>query len=209
MTTFILQEQHDWFEDEIKFLRHCIKPGMRIIDIGANYGLYTLTCAKIVGASGRVWAFEPTQATATCLKMSISENQFSNIELIQSGLSNRLGKARLYTSPNSELNSLSRGPASTDQFEEISLLTLDYCTSKFGWERIDFIKLDAEGEEINILESGKESLASLSPLIMFELKHARNINHPLINRFKDMGYDSYRLIPGLNVLIPFDQNEAH
>ena len=48
MTTFILREQHDWFEDEIKFLRYYIKPGMKIIDIGSSYGLYTLrACPKI------------------------------------------------------------------------------------------------------------------------------------------------------------------
>ena len=52
MTPFVLQEQNDWFEDEMKFMRHFIKPGMKIIDIGANYGLYTLTIAKLAGESG-------------------------------------------------------------------------------------------------------------------------------------------------------------
>jgi protein O-GlcNAc transferase len=52
MTPYVLHEQGDWFEDEIKFLRTFIKPGMGIIDIGANYGLYTLTIAKIVGDNG-------------------------------------------------------------------------------------------------------------------------------------------------------------
>ena len=49
ITTYVLREQEDWFEDEIKFLRHLIKPGQRVIDIGANYGVYTLAMAKLVG----------------------------------------------------------------------------------------------------------------------------------------------------------------
>lgn len=209
MTNFVLQEQNDWFEDEIGFMRYFIKPGMRVVDIGANYGLYTLTIANIIGDSGKIWAFEPTKATAECLKKSIVANNFKNTKLIQFGLSDRIGKAKFYTSQNSELNSLSKDANSNlhTRTEKISLLTLDHCMHKYAWNDIDFIKIDAEGEEANILKKGKKTLSSLSPLIMFELKHGENINLSLINRFKNMGYDSYRLIPGLNTLIPFDHNE--
>ncbi|MFC1772586.1 FkbM family methyltransferase [Pseudomonadota bacterium] len=207
MTTFVLLEQNDWFEDEMVFVRHFIKPGMKVVDIGANYGLYTLSIANIIGDSGKIWAFEPTESTSAFLKESISRNKFKNIRLIQSGLSNRLGKAELFTSPNSELNSLSMDASPSNQHETISLLTLDYCMQKYGWECIDFIKLDAEGEESNILEKGEKTLSFLSPLIMFELKHGESVNLPLISRFINMGYDSYRLIPGLNMLVPFNHNE--
>jgi len=208
MTTFVLHEQSDWFEDEITFIRHFAGPGMRAIDIGANYGLYTLSLAKIIGDTGRVWAFEPTAFTSACLKKSLLDNRFSNVKLIRSGLSNRLGKAKLFTSPNSELNSLSREATSDGHYELISLLTLDHCKQKYGWEHIDFIKLDAEGEECNILKKGKKMLSSLSPLIMFELKHGENINLPLVTRFINMDYNNYRLVPGLNTLIPFDHKKT-
>jgi FkbM family methyltransferase len=206
MTSFVLQEQNDWFEDEIRFVRHFVKPGMKVIDIGANYGLYTLSIAKIVGESGKIWAFEPTEATSACLMASILENKLSNVKLIQSGLSDRLGSARLFTSENSELNSLSRSAASGDQYESIALSTLDHCQQQYGWKHIDFIKLDAEGEESNILKKSKRALSCLSPLIMYELKHGSDINLPLINKFGNMGYSSYRLIPGLNILVKFDPN---
>lgn len=209
MTTYILQEQNDWFEDEIKFIRYFIKPGMKVIDIGANYGLYTLTIAKIIGESGRIWAFEPTETTAVCLRESISNNKFNNVKLIQAGLSNKIGSAKLFTSPNSELNSLSKGALPGSQHETISLLTLDHCKYKYNWDNIDFIKLDAEGEESNILQKGRKALTALSPLIMFEIKHGKEVNLPLINRFKAMGFDSYRLIPSLNTLIPFDHTKKY
>ncbi len=207
--TYILTEQQDWFEDEVKFIRHLIKPGMKVIDIGANYGQYTLPIAKSVGVSGKVWAFEPTSTTAKCLKESISDNDFSNVELIQAGLSNGLGTAKLSTNVNSELNSIMIKSSDSHQFEEISLTTLDYCGEKYNWNEIDFIKLDAEGEELNIIEKGKELLSSTSPLIMFEIKQDEDIKLPLqlFEKFNNLGFKNYRLIPGLNILVPFDQNE--
>ena len=94
MTPFVLQEQGDWFEDEMAFIRAFIRPGMQVIDIGANYGLYALTIAKRIGETGKLWAFEPTAFTADCLAASIADNQLGNIELIRAGLSDRLGRSR-------------------------------------------------------------------------------------------------------------------
>ncbi len=104
---------------------------------------------------------------------------------------------------------MSKDSSPGNQHETISLLTLEYCKHKYKWENVDFIKLDAEGEESNILIKGRKALSALSPLIMFELMHGKEVNISLINRFKAMGYDSYRLIPRLNTLIPFDHNEKH
>lgn len=207
MTPFVLKEQNDWFEDEIKFLRHYITDGMKILDIGANYGVYALTMAKLIGPSGRLWAFEPTASTASYLAEGIKANKFKNIKLLQVGLSNKTGKAKLFTSDNAELNSLTKAAVPDAHSETISLVTLDYCMNKYNWNRLDFIKLDAEGEECNILKKGRNTLASLSPLIMFEFKHGDSVNFSLISNFKMLGYSCYRLIPILNILVPFDPNE--
>ena len=207
MTPYVLQEQKDWFEDEIKFLRTFVKPGMKILDIGANYGLYTLTMAKLVGDQGKIWSFEPTSATVACLRQSILHNGYNNIELVHAGLSDHIGKAKFYTNPNAELNSLSKDPILYDMGEQIQLLTLDQCMKIFKWKDIDFIKLDAEGEENNILKKGKALLSATSPLIMFGLTHGDKVNISLINRFKSLGYKSYRLVPSLNIIIPFEHDK--
>ncbi len=54
ITPYVLMEQQDWFEDEIKFLRCLLQPGQKVIDIGANYGVYTLSMAQVVGPEDRV-----------------------------------------------------------------------------------------------------------------------------------------------------------
>lgn len=207
MTPYVLIEQQDWFEDEIKFLRKIIEPGQKIIDIGANYGLYTLSMAVKTGKRGKVWAFEPTSYVADCLSKSIAINNLSHIELIKAGLSDHTGRARFFTNPNSELNTLHPEENAEGSFETIGLLTLDACAEKYNWDAIDFIKLDAEGEEINIIDGGKNMLTALSPLIMFELKHGDKLNLPLINKFEDYGFKIYYLISELNVLAPFEKDK--
>lgn len=207
MTPYILYEQNDWFEDEIKFIREFIKPGMHALDIGANYGLYTLAIANIVGDKGKVWAFEPTASTFSCLENSVHENAFTNVELFQLGLSNRTGSAQFFTGQNAELNSLSQESLPSGNAETIELTTLDHCLDRCGWTDLDFIKLDAEGEEVNILNAAEKLLSTLSPLIMFELKHGASVNIALVSKFRSLGYDTYRLIPGMNVLVPFDENQ--
>src|SRR3984885_9476488 len=76
ITPYVLREQQDFFEDELKFVRKLLEPGQKVIDIGANYGVYTLPMAQKVGSSGHVWAFEPTSSTAEILAKGIQEKHF-------------------------------------------------------------------------------------------------------------------------------------
>ena len=207
MTPYILREQQDWFEDELQFLRHYIKPGMRVIDVGANYGVYTLPLACIAGSSGRVWAIEPAADTVRCLRRSVQANALTNVEVIQAGVSGRSGTAVLHTCANAEWNSLTpTGVAGSGQ-ETVNLFTLDQCRQEHGCTGIDLLKLDAEGEELNILEGGREFFLAENPLVMFELKHNDRINLSLLDGIRHCGYSPFRLVPGLQVLVPFDAED--
>lgn len=209
ITPYVLLEQEDWFEDEIKFVRQMLQPGMQVIDIGANYGVYTLTAANIIGYDGKVWAFEPSLKASTYLLKSISENKFDNVNLLQVGLSDSSRKGLLKIERNEELNSILVGQPTDGNIQEIQLLTLGECADKYGWHDIAFIKLDAEGHESNIIEGGKAFLTQHSPLIMFEIKAGDELNLDLVKQFESLDYSSYRLIPGLKLLVPFDtRNEV-
>ncbi len=204
ITPYVLIEQQDWFEDEIKFLRKLLRPGQNIIDIGSNYGLYTLSGAHAVGPEGRVWAFEPASATATYLAESISINQFGNIVLEQSALSDSCGSCHLSLNANSELNALVHGDAAAGSSELVRLTTLDTFMNEFGWQHIDFMKMDAEGEESRILKGGKQFFEIHSPLVQYEIKAGVDLHFELVDAFAALGYDSYQLVPGLDMLVPFN-----
>ncbi len=205
ITCYVLKEQQDWFEDEIKFLRRLLQPGQRIIDIGANLGVYTLSMARTVGPTGRVWAFEPASSTAGLLAQGIAANGFGHVVLEQCALSSESGTLRLTLNDQSELNSLVRDGEPSGASEEVQVSTLDECRERHGWRDIAFIKIDAEGEERNILNGGKRFLAEESPLIQYEVKAGTQVHMELVDHFAALGYPSYRLVPGLGILAPFDR----
>lgn len=207
ITPYVLLEQHDWFEDEIKFLRRMLRPGDQVIDIGANYGVYALSMAKTVGATGRVWAFEPASETAGLLEHSISANAFGHVHLSRCAVSNDVGTGQLAVGPHAELNALVGNAAPGGRHEPVVLTSLDVAIREHQWRDIAFIKIDAEGEETNILRGGARFLAELSPLVQYELKHGADWHLELVRCFRELGYSSYRLLPGLDALLPFDPAE--
>jgi FkbM family methyltransferase len=205
LSHFVLSEQGDWFEDEIHFVRSFIQPGMQVLDIGANYGVYTSAILQRLQGKGHVWCFEPTPLTAATLRQTLLHNGVDPlVTLVESGLSDHRGSATFYTSANSELNSLSKPDDQPSEEQTIQLRTLDDCLDEFAWPALDFIKLDAEGEEVRILQAGQRTLGALSPLVMFELKHGGGVNTALVEAFRGLGYATYRLVPGLNALLPID-----
>jgi FkbM family methyltransferase len=209
VTPYVLYEQKDWFEDEIVFLRRLLQPGQRAIDIGANYGVYTLSIAKAVGPTGAVWAFEPTSSTAAFLAQGIAANHFTQVVLERSALSGECGTAELTIHSSPEFNTLARAEQSGNASETVRVVTLDDCLERYGWEDIDFIKIDAEGEEANIIAGGRRFFASSSPLILYEIKATDKLHLDLVSQFAALGFDSYRLVPGLDVLVPFDPAARH
>ena len=203
MTPYVLLEFEDWFEAEIDFVRGYLQPGMQVIDIGANYGLYTLSAAQAVGPEGRVFAFEPAPNTARFLAASCARNALQNVQICQFALSDRRGEAWFQLNENPELNHLVMNPEHSTELERVGIERLDDWAQGIAGLAPDFIKLDAEGHEAAVVAGAAAVLASSTALIMFELKHGAQISHGLIEEFTSRGFAIYRLMPGLGILVPF------
>jgi hypothetical protein len=106
ITTYVLLEQETWFEKEMGFLRHWLRPGMTAVDIGANLGVYSLPMARLVGLTGRVFAYEPGSKTRGFLERSRELNGTSNLEIASQALSNGEREGYLVFGGSSELNAL-------------------------------------------------------------------------------------------------------
>ena len=206
LTPYVLLEQEDWFEDEIEFVRCLVGSGMRCLDIGANYGVFSLTLARRVGPDGRIWSFEPTADTARFLTESLAENDFRNVTLMPMALSRASGTAKLVTHADSEHNYITDRVANDDEIEIVDVRTLDDVAGEFQIQDVDFVKMDAEGAEIAILEGGEKFLESESPVLMFEVKYRQGMNWNLIDALQTRGFEIYRLVPGLQILVPFDRD---
>lgn len=204
ITPYVLREQQDFFEDELPFVRSLLETGQNVIDIGANYGVYTLPMAKKVGPTGHVWAFEPASSTSGYLLQSIAANGFGHVTLEQKAVSIASGNAQLRMHSHAELRSIAHGSV-PEGGEAVGMVSLDDCIGRYGWPNIDFVKIDAEGEESNIVRGGRRFFANLAPLVQYELRtNAADMNFDIIGDFAAIGYDSYRLSRGLNLLVPFD-----
>jgi FkbM family methyltransferase len=206
MTTYVLLEQGDWFEDEIKFIRKLVQPGMRCLDIGSNYGVYTLAMSRAAGPQGRIWSIEPNREVAPFLRWSVSHNHENNILYLPIALSDHDGQAWLTSDENSEL-----GMIVSDQIgnsKPVILAMLDRIMDRHELYPIDFVKIDVEGHEGNVISGGGEFFRRNSPLVMYEIKQGVSFNTSLVAKFRNLGYDSYRLIPGLDLLVPYNDNET-
>jgi FkbM family methyltransferase len=208
MTPYVLQEQRDWFEDEIKFLRGTLRRGQHVVDIGANYGVYTLTSARLIGPEGSVTAFEPFAATAAWLRRGVEANGFSNVRVVEAAVSNSLGSGSMVVAQNSEENRLA-GPGEAAAGQLVALTTLDEALREYAWPPIDFVKIDAEGHELSVIEGGEEFFETQSPLVMCEIKSGDGrIDLGPIGWMEAIGYAPYRLVPGLDLLVPLRDNDS-
>ncbi|WP_163339279.1 FkbM family methyltransferase [Desulfopila sp. IMCC35008] len=207
--TFVLREQERWFEQELDFLSTFLKPGMKAIDVGANFGFYLLNIAKIVGESGSCLAFEPSSDFCSYLRLSIHDNGLANIKVIEGGLAAEKGGEMLPVIKFPDNVSVDFEQDDSVVAEYVRLLTLDETVIRYGFNHdLDFLRIDAAGKELNILEGAQTVLKEQSPLILYDLAGEGGFNYQLCDQLEMSGYKSYYLIPGLNVLAPFEKQNT-
>jgi FkbM family methyltransferase len=142
-----------------KMIKRFIRPGMTIVDVGANIGIYTILMAKAVGASGRVYAVEPSTENLELLYKNIELNGLNNVQVIPfaAGMNPQLRK--FYLNEASTRNSFYRSSATISTIE-VKEIPLDSVIK----EPVDFVKIDVEGGEIDALK-GMTQLLESNPAI--------------------------------------------
>lgn len=205
ITTYVLLEQEDWFEKEIRFVRRFIRPGMSAIDIGANLGIYSLTLAQLAGPSGHVFAYEPGREARNFLERSRDLNKLDNLHVSGAAVSDSPRDGYLEDAASSELRKLSTSGAG----DAIHITSIDVECEARKFPPIDFVKIDAEGEEENILNGGRAFFADQSPLVLFEVDSTGDAGAPIRAMFQAMGYGIYRQLWGEPILIPYDASQPH
>lgn len=189
------------YEAEIeKLIAISLKEGDIALDIGANIGLQSLRMSKLVGASGKVIAFEPLPYLQEKFKKNSGLNKAQNIHLMPFALSDKEGNFTYLINESSwnqgtfSLGNLNDGNTSCavevkigDQLEEIKQLG-----------RLDFLKIDVEGFEFPVLKGLKSTLHKFKPRIILEYDANYWLaNHYYIHDCTDflyqLGYDIYQI----------------
>lgn len=193
LSTYVLLEQETWFERELDFVARLAWPGMNAIDVGANLGVYAIPLAKMIGPSGRVWAYEPGNRVRSYLQRSRNVNQCENLEISHLALSSESGNGWLRESWSDELRSIVSGTETGNDAQYIETSTLDAEAELHAWTGIDFVKIDAEGMEDRIIAGGRQFFCDHSPLVMYEINNGGVHNLSLRWIFEVLGYQAFRL----------------
>jgi FkbM family methyltransferase len=166
-----------WGHDsgDLRFLWRALEPEMTFLDVGANLGAYSLVAADKLAGDGRVIAFEPGPRESARLSLHFRWNGLeppgSRIEHLALGA--HCGRQEFFevlAGGDTSRNGL-RAPESSEGVRAIaaSVLTLDRYAAKRGLTRIDFIKLDVEGGEMDVLRGASSSLLRHRPIVICEV----------------------------------------
>lgn len=136
-----------------EFLVHKLAAGATFLDIGANVGFFALLAARLVGPSGRVYAFEPEPDICEALQRSASANGFDHLHALQLALSNHDGELTFYRARDGTASSLvPEAPGHEARYERtlstrVSTLDAIVAEQQIDPARISLLKVDVEGEE--------------------------------------------------------------
>ena len=196
----LLYEKAGYEPEVTSAILSVLKESYTFFDVGANLGYYTLLASKIVGATGRVHAFEPAPEQFEHLKLNARLNHATNAVLNNIALAESRGEREMFLSLSWNQGTHSfgatEGPTKT---YHVSCATIDEYVARNRIRRIDTMKVDVEGAELLVFRGAENTLRSLAvPVIFFEAceHHARSLGHSTIevkSFLRHLGYDIFRL----------------
>lgn len=164
----------EWAQLELEVLARFVPAGGTVLDVGAFIGTHTIALARMVGAAGRVHSFEPRAAVRALLQANAERNGMVHVQVHACGLGSQPAEldvpaldADIAADRPVNFGGLKleeAAPGLDTATERICLRRLD----DFGFEQVDFVKIDAEGMESAVVQGGQETLARCRPVIFAE-----------------------------------------
>ncbi len=163
----------------IRLLRSEVKGGQTWLDVGAQYGYTALACGK----AGKVYAFEPVEATAAALEKTVKVNSLSNVRVVRLGLSDHEGEVEVGLFKGMADHMMDGGERVT-----IRLAPLDKLWPDLDGGPIHGVKLDIQGAEVQAIRGMRGLLGEHRPLLILET-HAGIDVSALRTLLAELGYD--------------------
>jgi FkbM family methyltransferase len=179
------------------FLVKYLCDGMVYFDVGANNGYYYSFKVATRCKGCKVYCFEPDRMILHHLTRNIAYNRLDNIEVVSQALSNYVGKARM-TSRLGASNFLLVNGSHSVPAVEVECTTMDDFVSRNDIPRVDFVKVDVEGGEYNLLKGGYSTLRKMTPVMVLELndvllRRSGASTQVVLSLLEELGYRCFRI----------------
>jgi FkbM family methyltransferase len=195
--------ESEYEPETFEFFRENLKKGATVLDIGAHIGLFSVVAARKVGEDGKVFSFEPTPFTRNVLLEVVRLNNCSEIvEVRVEAISSKSGKTVFFDTGDviSNANSLVKTERSKGQIE-VRMISVD----QFAKDRnlkIDCLKIDAEGAELDVLLGARETFLNMRPVARLGL-------HPLfINQNGQMLENIWDVLSEYHVKVIYNRKQV-
>ena len=169
------------------------KEGDTVIDIGAHIGRYTITSSKQVGNTGRVVAIEADPENFELLKRNIALNKLTNVLTLNYAVFSTRTRMKLYEqSASAKYNSLMLARAAkTKNYVEVNADTLDNILKLNEVNQVNWIKIDVEGAEFEVLKGSSKTLSSENVSLFIEIHNIEDPSHydNIVDFLKSRNYE--------------------
>lgn len=138
-----------------------LSAGDVFLDVGANFGFFSVLAADIVGPAGKVFAVEASPAVLPILRENTQT--FGNVRIIESAAGNRTGETEFYLTEDFVNSGVAQSPFIAQARKvSVPIDTLDNLLARApGFDgRVDFVKCDVQGDEVAVLEGLRETIAN-------------------------------------------------
>jgi FkbM family methyltransferase len=137
-----------------------VKPGDTVIDVGANAGYYTIIASRLVGETGRVYAFEPDPNFAAIIRKNVALNGCKNVVVVEKALSDKPGKIQLFIAPQNLGDHRIYQPEGESRTAiDVEAVAFDDYWKSQGGRRVNVVKIDTQGAEGVIVKGMSQTLA--------------------------------------------------
>jgi FkbM family methyltransferase len=167
-----------------KTLIESLRVGDVVYDVGANIGFFTLIAARLVGASGCVYAFEPVPQVAEMLRANVELNGFDNVVVIEKAAHSRNGAADLDLSGGTTAAHVVHGDSGEGTLR-VETQRLDDLVAARAVRPPALVKIDVEGAERDVLAGMSETVRIHHPLVICELHGSQD---EFLAALADFGY---------------------
>jgi FkbM family methyltransferase len=200
-----LDQYGEYAEAELALASQILRPGAKVIDVGANIGVHSVFYSSVIGNEGEVYAFEPSHLNYFFLMTNLTLNSAFNVTPIKGAVGT---KRPLYLPLNRVTDETNHGALKTtdqdtgNEVERCAVfnlddIQLDYC---------NLVKIDVEGNEADVLHTGTRLFSTHRPFVIAECQENQK---DLLETFKDMDYDCYWLpSPDFNPNNYFENEEC-